>query len=124
MKEIAIFIGVVLLINIVNKIRYSKIKQISVIELKDYLNSKNKENIYLDVRTPSEYRNNKIKGFKNIPVGELHSRLDELPKDKNIFVICQTGARSNSASRLLYKSDFENVINVKGGLSSWNSHNN
>lgn len=93
------------------------IKQISTMELKAQLNNKNKQ--YIDVRTPNEYRGNHIKEFKNIPLSELQERSKELSKEKEVFVICQSGMRSSKASKILQKLGFKEITNVKGGMSAW-----
>lgn len=93
------------------------VKQITTAELKGLL--KNKSNQFIDVRTPGECKTNKIKEFKNIPLHELGSRLHEISKDKEVVVICQSGMRSNKATKLLKKHGFITVTNVKGGMSAW-----
>ena len=55
----------------------------------------------LDTRTPGEVRHGMIDGFVNIPVDELRERLDEIPKGKPVYVICQSGLRSYIATRIL-----------------------
>ncbi|MGE7601648.1 rhodanese-like domain-containing protein [Peribacillus sp. NPDC097675] len=93
------------------------IKQISTMELRAHLNNKSKQ--YIDVRTPNEFRGNHIKGFKNIPLFELQDRANELSKEKEVFVICQSGMRSSKASKTLQKLGFKEITNVKGGMSAW-----
>ncbi len=93
------------------------IKNISTNELKREL--KNKDKQFIDVRTPNEFKANHIKGFKNIPLFELKQRANELAKDKEVFVICQSGMRSNKASKVLKKHGFAHVTNIKGGMSAW-----
>ncbi len=93
------------------------VRQITTVDLKKELNDKNKQ--YIDVRTPGEFRGNNIKGFKNLPLHELGQKLNDLSKDKEVLVICQSGMRSNKASKLLIKNGFKQVTNIKGGMSSW-----
>jgi rhodanese-related sulfurtransferase len=94
------------------------IKNINAAELKAVLNNKGNKQL-IDVRTPNEYRGNHIKDFKNIPLNELGKRAQELSKDKEVVVICQSGMRSSNASKALKKLGFKEVTNVKGGMSSW-----
>src|SRR5690606_13530807 len=89
-------------------------KSITIEKLKGILNDKDK--VFVDVRTPSEYKARNIRQFKNIPLG---SDLSKLPKDKEIVVICQSGMRSSQACKQLKKLGFENVTNVRGGMSAW-----
>ncbi|MFC0189925.1 sulfurtransferase TusA family protein [Fictibacillus aquaticus] len=80
-----------------------------------------KENIVvLDVREPAEYAFKRIPGAVSIPLGELEGRLQEIDKNKEVFVVCRTGSRSDMASQLLAENGFENVKNVLPGMSEWN----
>ena len=76
--------------------------------------------VLLDVRTPQEFKQIRIKDAKLIPVDELQGRAEaELPdKDAPIFVYCQSGARSSSALRVLVHLGYTNVANF-GGIMSW-----
>lgn len=93
------------------------IKSISTEDLKTQLGKKDKQ--YIDVRTPTEFKGNHIKGFKNIPLNELPKRMNELSKEKETLVICQSGMRSSRASQLLKKNGFATVTNIRGGMSSY-----
>lgn len=93
------------------------IRQITTAELNKELLDKNKQ--FIDVRTPGEYAGNHIRGFKNIPLQQLSQKTGELSKDREVIVICQSGMRSNNASKLLKKTGFAKVTNVKGGMSAW-----
>jgi adenylyltransferase/sulfurtransferase len=96
------------------------IPEISVTELKQKLD--NGENInVLDVRENHEYEvaNLGENVTRLIPVGELPEHIDELDKSENFAVHCKTGARSARAVQLLQEAGFENVYNVKGGITAW-----
>ncbi|MFP7295841.1 rhodanese-like domain-containing protein [Neobacillus niacini] len=94
------------------------IRNISTLELKSELKDKNK--LFIDVRTPGEYKRTHIKEFKNIPLNLLAQKAEkELPKDKEIIVICQSGMRSVQASKILKKFGYTKVTNVKGGMNAW-----
>ncbi len=67
------------------------VRSISTEELKGMLNDKDK--VFIDVRTPGEYKTRNIKQFKNMPLG---SDFSKLPKDKEIVVVCQSGMRSSN----------------------------
>ena len=69
----------------------------------------------LDTRTAEEFTLGHIDGFINIPVDELRERLDELEKDKPVYVICQSGLRSYIACRILAGSGFK-CYNFSGGF--------
>lgn len=83
-------------------------------QLKTVLNDKDK--VFVDVRTPAEYKARNVKQFKNIPLG---SDFSKLPKDKEIVVICQSGMRSKQACNQLKKLGYEKVTNVRGGMSAY-----
>ena len=69
----------------------------------------------LDVRTIREYGNGHIEGFKNIPVDELRERLDEIEKDKPVYVICQSGLRSYIGTCILEGNGYI-AYNFTGGF--------
>ncbi|MGI6012187.1 MAG: FAD-dependent oxidoreductase [Ruminococcus sp.] len=77
----------------------------------------------LDVRTPVEYDSGHIDHFINIPVDELRGRLDELPQDKPVYVICQSGLRSYIACRILAANHFT-CYNFSGGFRFYDSVKN
>jgi rhodanese-related sulfurtransferase/TusA-related sulfurtransferase len=76
--------------------------------------------LIVDVREEAEYAFGHIEGAKSIPMGELDARMDELSKDKDIYVICRTGKRSELAAQKLVKAGFSNVFNVVPGMTAWN----
>ncbi|MFC7060285.1 rhodanese-like domain-containing protein [Halobacillus seohaensis] len=94
------------------------IKNISTTNLKTELKDKSKQ--FVDVRTPAEFKGSNIRGFKNIPLHTLGQKATkELSMDKEVIVICQSGMRSQKASKTLKKLGFTNVTNVKGGMNAW-----
>ena len=74
---------------------------------------------FLDVREPSEWEEAHIPYATLIPLGELNSRLSEIPKDKNIVVVCRSGNRSAVGRDLLINSGFTNVTSMAGGMNTW-----
>ncbi|HAQ06885.1 MAG TPA: rhodanese [Bacillus bacterium] len=95
------------------------VNSITTGQLREMMRAKKPGTQYIDVRTPGEYKGNHIKGFKNIPLQQLGSRSGELSQDKDVVVICQSGMRSSQASKMLKKAGFNNITNVKGGMSAW-----
>ena len=69
----------------------------------------------LDARTPQEYAQGRIEGFRNIPVDELRERLGEIEAGKLVYVICQSGLRSYIACRILEGYGYE-TYNFSGGF--------
>ncbi len=74
----------------------------------------------LDTRTPYEVKNGKIDGFINIPLDSLRQRINEIPKDKPIYVHCHSGLRSYLACRILTGNGY-NCYNLAGGWRLYES---
>ena len=81
-----------------------------------------KGGIIVDVRGEGKHEEGCIKGAINIPIGQLRSRLDELPKDKTIHVHCQVGFTSYLAYRILQNNGFD-VRNITGGYNTYQMSN-
>jgi len=73
----------------------------------------------LDVRTAAENSLGTISGSVNIPVDELRNRLDEVPRDKPVYVFCAVGLRGYLASNILIQNGFNNVYNLSGGYKTY-----
>lgn len=71
----------------------------------------------LDVREPVELSVESVEGATNIPLGQLRERLDELPTDREILVICRSGVRAYYAARILQQNDFI-ARTISGGMLS------
>ena len=71
----------------------------------------------LDVRNPAELAVEQVPGAMNIPLPELRGRLGELPRDREILVICRSGQRAYYATRILLQNGFK-VRNLAGGMLS------
>jgi len=74
----------------------------------------------LDVRDAAETKVGMLPGAKHIPLGELRQRLEELPRDREIVVHCQSGQRSYNACRLLSQRGFS-VRNLSGSWRTWST---
>lgn len=74
----------------------------------------------LDTRTPFEVMQGKIDGFVNIPLDELRERIDEIPKDKPVYVHCHSGLRSYLACRILIGNGYD-CYNLAGGWRLYES---
>jgi rhodanese-related sulfurtransferase len=77
--------------------------------------------VLLDVRLEKEARHRKIDDPRRVLVtlSELRRRLAELPRDKEIIIICDIGVRSYEAYRLLRGAGFTRVKSVEGGMRAW-----
>jgi rhodanese-related sulfurtransferase len=73
----------------------------------------------LDVREPSEWAQFHIPGANLIPLGSLPNRLNEVPKDRQVVVVCRTGIRSAQGRDILLNAGFTKVTSVTGGMNAW-----
>ena len=73
----------------------------------------------VDVREPSEYEKARIPGAVSIPQADLATRLDEIPKDREILVVCASGMRSLRSAQFLHAVGYERVTNLDGGTNGW-----
>jgi rhodanese-related sulfurtransferase len=74
----------------------------------------------LDVRTPEEWNEFHAPNTTLIPLDELASRVNELPKDQPIVVVCRSGNRSQAGRDILTQAGFE-ATSMTGGLNEWRS---
>jgi sulfur-carrier protein adenylyltransferase/sulfurtransferase len=91
---------------------------ITVRELKAKM-ERNETFTLIDVREPYEYEIARIKGARLIPLGELGTRMDELPRQGTLVLQCHSGGRSEHAVRILKDAGFENAVNLEGGIEAW-----
>ena len=77
--------------------------------------------VLLDVREPHELMIAAIEHNIHIPLGQIPQRLEEISgfKEKEIVVICRTGARSDRCASFLRAQGFEHVLNLTGGIHAW-----
>ena len=75
--------------------------------------------VLVDVRQPEEWRQGYAPGAKLIPLGSLANRLSEVPRDREVLLICRSGNRSGTAQRQLLQLGYEQVFNVSGGMNAW-----
>jgi rhodanese-related sulfurtransferase len=74
---------------------------------------------FLDVRSQAEWEQVHIAGSTLIPLDELPDRLNELPKDQDIVVVCLSGHRSQEGTTILLEAGFTHVSCLSGGLQAW-----
>lgn len=75
--------------------------------------------LFLDVRSPKEHAEVRLRKSVLIPLGALRGRLAELPKDKEIVAFCQVSLRGYEASLILRAAGFKDVKVMDGGLAMW-----
>lgn len=74
--------------------------------------------VLLDVREVDEWNAGHAPGARHVPLGDVGSRLDSLPRDRRLVVICRSGHRSSQATALLVRSGFD-AVNLDGGMRAW-----
>lgn len=77
------------------------------------------QSIVVDVRENYEFSNCNL-GFLHIPMGEISERITELPENKNIIIMCQSGRRAEAVANLL-ETEFQikNIAVMQGGILAW-----
>lgn len=103
--------------NLFDQLFRSSIPQTEPEEVKKNL-QQNPKPLILDVRQPYEYQNGHIQGAKLIPLGDLPAKIDQLPRNREIVCVCQSGSRSSSAAHHLISAGYK-VRNMQGGMDLW-----
>lgn len=85
--------------------------------LSDYKGKNN--HILIDVRTPKEFKSGHVAKAKNIPLNTISKKMNNIPKDKTVVLMCRTSNRSGMAARQLAAAGYDNIINLKGGILLW-----
>lgn len=75
----------------------------------------------LDVREVSEWDEFHIPGSILIPLGQLPQRVDEIPRNRDVVIVCRTGNRSRMGRDILLRSGFGRVTSMQGGVTQWKS---
>jgi len=73
----------------------------------------------LDVRTQEEWNDFHAPNTTLIPLDQLPSRLDEIPRDREIVIVCRSGNRSQQGRDILLNTGFQQVTSMQGGLNEW-----
>jgi rhodanese-related sulfurtransferase len=73
----------------------------------------------IDVREPGEYAHGHVPGAVNLPQADLASRLNEVPRDRPVMLLCERGTRSFRAAQFLNQMGVDRVVSVKGGTAAW-----
>ncbi|MHB8599439.1 MAG: rhodanese-like domain-containing protein [Ktedonobacteraceae bacterium] len=100
----------------------NSVPSIPVTEAWSRLSSQDATPVLIDVREDWEYRKGHAKGAKNVPLSKLPQRVQEIPQDHEVLLICQSGHRSMQAAQFLQQQGRNNVVNVSGGTSLWRLH--
>jgi hydroxyacylglutathione hydrolase len=91
---------------------FSPMRTVTAAEMDD-------ESFILDVRGRDERAASSIDGSSHIPLGELQSRMGEVPRDRKVTVHCASGARSPIAYSILRNAGLTNLVELEGGISAY-----
>jgi len=94
-------------------------QNITVTELKERLEQRNKKPLLLDVREPWEFAICHIDGSRLLPMREIPNAVQDLDIEQEIVVICHTGVRSLQVCYFLQHEGFSKVMNLSGGVHAW-----
>jgi rhodanese-related sulfurtransferase len=73
----------------------------------------------LDVRTVEEWNEFHAPATTLIPLDQLPARLNEVPRDRQVVVVCRSGNRSQQGRDILLEAGFQQVTSMTGGLNEW-----
>ena len=96
------------------------IEQLQAGDLQAWLDDKSRARpVILDVREPWEHEVCSIPDSMLLPMQQIPTRLQELPTDADIVVVCHHGMRSLQVAQFLKQSGLERVFNLSGGIAAW-----
>ena len=75
--------------------------------------------VVIDIREQEEYLAGHVPGASLLPLRLLPEKGSELPRDRNVLLVCRSGRRSTRALHMLEEMDYENVYGLKGGILAW-----
>ena len=76
------------------------------------------EPFIVDIRTEDDYKRGSLQNAINIPMAQLKERMNQLPKDKTIYLLCHTGERSVDYVEMLDDAGYD-AVNISGGYRSF-----
>jgi hydroxyacylglutathione hydrolase len=75
----------------------------------------------LDIRTNGEWQAGHIDGAQHLVLDDLPGRLDEIPRGRELVIVCKSGYRSSIAASLLENAGFARVTDLAGGMDAWSA---
>ena len=91
----------------------------STITVAEAVRKREQGDFILDVRQPAEWEEYHIPGSTLIPLDELAARRNEVPREREVVVVCRSGKRSEKGREILMEAGFNKVSNMQDGLLRW-----
>ena len=113
-KDVVNFAGYV-----ATNLMHDDFRQVHAYQVRELI--ENKAAIF-DVREEDEYELSHLKTAKNIPLSQLRDRVEEIPRDKPVYLHCRSGQRSYNAVLALQNLGYKNVWNISGGFMGVSFH--
>lgn len=116
-----LYISLIILVVLVGYVLFNFFQQkriITSLTQEEFIEGYRKAQL-IDVREPNEFESGHILGARNIPLTQLKMRLKEIRPDKPVYLYCQSGTRSARAAQILYKKDYKQLYQLKGGFKKW-----
>ena len=94
------------------------VKEIDACELQEKM-SQSESFLLLDIRSAGELVQGVLPDAEHLPMHLIPTRMNELPRDRDVVLYCHSGARSYHACVFLAQQGYDNVINLRGGILGW-----
>lgn len=78
-----------------------------------------KQAVFLDVRSADQFKTGSIPQARNLPAADLEAKLNTLPKNKPVILICNQGRDSAKVASSLRKQGFDDAVSLEGGITNW-----
>jgi len=98
---------------VASNVLHETFKQVQITEMRELVEN---NAFILDVREQDEWDDGHIINAKHIPLSELRKRMNEIPKDKPIYIHCRSGQRSYNAVLALQHNGYSDIYNVSRGF--------
>ena len=123
MQENAVYIFISLLIGwmIWQRVIWPKMSGVKSLSAADYMQMRNQAHTLVDVRQLGEWQGMHATTAIHIPLGEISQRMNEIPQDRVVVVICASGGRSSMAATAIANAGYNDVYNFSGGMAAWSS---
>ena len=112
--------GIDQVLGLVNEVSDSAVKTISYVQADDLLNAVEQDGVQAwDIRTPEEYAEEHIAGFKNLPLSEIAEKAAGMDKHQPVILHCQSGVRAAVGYSIFERLGFKDIRVYDGGIKEW-----